>query len=98
MNNKIDFVSFGLFNNFPGAEIYDQFKGEAELEGYEGFHKRSHSFTPSGMTEEEFDQFVSQMYRSFYLRKGYVWERIKSLESLDQVSGYFYALLYNFLF
>lgn len=98
VNNKIDFVSFGLFNNFPGAEIYDQFKGEAELEGYEGFHKRSHSFTPDGMSEDEFDQYVSKMYRKFYLRKGYIWKRIKSLESFDQIGGYFYAFLYNFLF
>ncbi len=98
LENDIDFVNFSVFNNFPGSEIYQEFKGEAELEGFEGYHARSHSFTPEGMSKKEFDDYVSKMYRSFYLRPSYFWKRLKGLETIDQVSGYIYAFLYNILF
>ncbi|MGM0439199.1 MAG: B12-binding domain-containing radical SAM protein [Patescibacteria group bacterium] len=98
LENNIDFVNFSVFNMFPGSEIHEHFKGESELEGFEGYHTRSHTFTPEGMSEEEFDNYVSKMYKRFYLRPSYAWERIKGLETIDQISGYIYAFLYNLLF
>ena len=99
---NMDFAHFNKFTPYPGTELYRNLTKE----GYEfDFTSRScsqldHSYimyTPKGMTEKEFREFVDTAYKRYYLRPKYILKQMGQLQSFTDikrlVDGFF--AIYN---
>jgi len=85
-------ATFGAFTPFPGTEVFDMVKEKVpEIEDGTacdlskihtiGFH--SYVFTE--LTDKEIGLMVKEAYKRFYLRPGYILNRMKTLRSLGEL-------------
>ncbi|MCD6574388.1 radical SAM protein [Candidatus Aerophobetes bacterium] len=69
-----DFASFNIFEPRPGSPIFDNFKHRGNWENY-NFGQLSFCEIP----QTELREYMKKAYVEFYLRPGYVFQRVKKV-------------------
>jgi len=91
------FAHFNKFTPYPGTEIYKRLVQEGYKIDFNKFHSQLdhlHSiYSPKGMSKKQLGEVVSKSYKRFYLRPGYMFNRlfeIRDFESLiREINGFF---------
>lgn len=86
---KLDFAQFAVTTPFPGTKLYDVY-----MAGKKGIHIPWDSFVYAGtgeglspvfesdrLSRDEIRRLAKRAYREFYLRPGYVWQRLRGIRS-----------------
>lgn len=100
IREKLDFAHFNRFAPFPGTELYaTACAGDAELAAndWQAFGsvqdvERIH-FLPAGMTREQYTAVLRRLTRRFYLRPGYVLQRLRGIKTMTQLRGHLLGAL-----
>lgn len=89
---KVDFAQFSITTPFPATELYEIYmRGRTEAPKWEDFVYASVSnpttpvFESDKLTREDLAKWVSKAYRDFYLRPGYIWQRLKRCTSRAEI-------------
>ncbi len=89
---KVDFAQFSITTPFPATELYDIYmKGRKEPPKWEDFvyaaagSPTTPVFESDKLTREDLKMWVSKAYRLFYLRPGYVWQRLMRCTSWAEI-------------
>ncbi|MEM5806804.1 MAG: radical SAM protein [Candidatus Aenigmatarchaeota archaeon] len=77
---KPDFATFNLLTPLPGSEIYEALKPKEKWEKFD-FTSTSFCSIPS----EEMENEIGEMYRKYYLRFGYITNRIKKVHKFSDL-------------
>jgi len=98
MQDTIDFAkslpiktpSFYITTILPNTELWTLAfaSGEARIQEWDAFSmvNPDHlTYIPKGLTEEILKKFQKRAYRQFYLRPSYILQRLKSINSIEQV-------------
>ncbi|MDP8235341.1 MAG: radical SAM protein [Candidatus Erginobacter occultus] len=85
-----DFVIFNLAIPLPGTELYREAreKGLLLADGFEMYPLTDGAHVlirPEGITPEELKNFYNRAYRTYYLRPRYLFQRLKSLKSWEDL-------------
>jgi radical SAM superfamily enzyme YgiQ (UPF0313 family) len=84
-------ASFGILTPYPGSVLFDMVsKDHPEIgDGSEVSMARIHTqgffneyFT--SLSRAELEKYVRKAYRKFYLRPGYLWKKLRSIDSIDE--------------
>jgi len=85
-------ASFGILTPYPGTELFDRVAEQYPeiMDGSDSTMENLHTqgfFSESicGISGEELSRDIVKAYRSFYLRPGYLWERFRRIESLEEL-------------
>ncbi|MBI2304208.1 MAG: radical SAM protein [Chloroflexi bacterium] len=88
---KLDYAHFNKFVPFPGTALYERLVGEGyDFDVNEMPSILDHSailYVPEGMTKEEFQTFLDQANREFYLRPSHILRRLVRTRSWDELMG-----------
>jgi anaerobic magnesium-protoporphyrin IX monomethyl ester cyclase len=89
---KVDFAQFAVTTPFPGTELYDIFmKGRTEKIPWDSFvyagtdNPTIPMFESDQLSREDLKTWLRRAYRTFYLRPGYVWQRLQRSTSLPEI-------------
>jgi radical SAM superfamily enzyme YgiQ (UPF0313 family) len=96
---KVDFAQFSITTPFPSTELYDIYmRGRTEPPKWENFVYASTGtqttpvFESDKLTREDLKTWTARAYREFYLRPGYVWQRLKRCTSWPEIKTNFKGL------
>ena len=96
---KVDFAQFSVTTPFPATELYDIYmRGRKEPPKWEDFvyagtdNPTTPVFESDKLTREDLKAWTSKAYRSFYLRPGYIWQRLKRCTSWAEIKTNFKGL------
>jgi anaerobic magnesium-protoporphyrin IX monomethyl ester cyclase len=96
---KVDFAQFSITTPFPATELYDIYmKGRKEPPKWEDFVYASAGspttpvFESDKLTREDLKMWAKKAYRLFYLRPGYVWQRLLRCTSWAEIKTNFKGL------
>jgi anaerobic magnesium-protoporphyrin IX monomethyl ester cyclase len=89
---KVDFAQFSITTPFPATELYDIYmQGRKEPPKWEDFvyvgtdNLATPVFESDKLTREDLKTWASKAYRMFYLRPGYIWQRVKRCTSWAEI-------------
>ncbi len=96
----IDLATFYCVQLYPGSPLHKEVKERGELLHEEWDHYSSiidtrdnkFHYVPKGLTAEDLKREVKNAYRSFYLRPSYMFRRLFSLRSWDEVKAHLAAV------
>jgi radical SAM superfamily enzyme YgiQ (UPF0313 family) len=87
-----DFVQFSIATPYPGTELGRLAAEKGCLpESWDGYmyadlkSTRNSSSGITNMTRKELQEWNRRAYKSFYLRRGYVWKRLKKMTSFGEL-------------
>jgi radical SAM superfamily enzyme YgiQ (UPF0313 family) len=87
----LDFAHFNKFVPLPGSDIYKNLiAGGHKFNFDQGFYINNHqslAYLPEGFTRQEYTSALNAAYKNFYLRPGYIWRRILSLRTPEEIWG-----------
>jgi anaerobic magnesium-protoporphyrin IX monomethyl ester cyclase len=93
---KVDFAQFSVTTPFPATELYDIYmQGRKEPPNWEEFvyagtdNRTTPVFESDSLTREDLKAWTSKAYRMFYLRPGYIWQRLKRCTSWAEIKTNF---------
>ena len=96
---KVDFAQFSITTPFPSTELYDIYmKGRQSPPKWEDFvyagtdNPATPVFESDALTRADLKHWVSKAYRMFYLRPGYIWQRLKRCTSWAEIKTNFKGL------
>jgi anaerobic magnesium-protoporphyrin IX monomethyl ester cyclase len=96
---KVDFAQFSITTPFPSTELYDIYmQGRKEPPKWEDFiyagtdNPATPVFESDTLTRADLKLWVSKAYRMFYLRPGYIWQRLKRSTSWAEIKTDFKGL------
>ncbi len=96
---KVDFAQFSITTPFPATELYDIYmQGRKEPPKWEDFiyagtdNPTTPVFESDSLTRDDLKMWDSKAYRMFYLRPGYVWQRLKRCTSWAEIKTNFKGL------
>ncbi|QGY39359.1 radical SAM protein [Pseudodesulfovibrio cashew] len=85
-------ASFGILTPYAGTELFNRVAAEhpeirdGSDSNMENLHVSGfYSESVCGVPGETLSRWVLKCYRSFYLRPSYIWKRLRSIESLDEL-------------
>lgn len=89
---KVDFAQFSVTTPFPATELYDIYmRGRTEPPKWEDFvyagtdNPTTPVFESDKLTREDLKMWTAKAYKEFYLRPGYVWQRLKRCTSMAEI-------------
>ncbi|MBI5427932.1 MAG: cobalamin B12-binding domain-containing protein [Nitrospinae bacterium] len=96
-----DYAQFSITTPFPGTKLYDEIKqgkwGRLTTEDYSEFHCWNVVFLPNGYkNKEEVWEMEREAFRSFYFRPGYIFKRILSIRSFEDIRRYWNGVVLVF--
>jgi len=74
-----DLVTFNLFKPFPGSTLYDELEQSGRLlhRSWEDYFTTSETLVfETGLSEDVYKGLLKKAWVSFYLRPGFLWQRI----------------------
>jgi anaerobic magnesium-protoporphyrin IX monomethyl ester cyclase len=87
-----DFVQFSIATPYPGTELNRIASEKGCLsESWDGYvyadltSISNSAFEISSMSRQELRKWNRKAYTSFYLRRGYIWKRLKKMTSADEL-------------
>jgi anaerobic magnesium-protoporphyrin IX monomethyl ester cyclase len=87
----LDFAHYNKFVPLPGSDIYKDLVAQGRKFNFDqGFYINNHNdfaYIPDGFSRLEYTRALNLAYRNFYLRPGYIWRRILSLRTFNEVWG-----------
>lgn len=93
----LDFAHFNKFVPYPGTDIYRELKTEGREFIFDkaSFINNQCDFIylPPAFSEEEFKRKLSQAYREFYFRPGYILRKLLGLRSFTEFVGHLKGFL-----
>jgi len=97
----LGYAHFNKFIPLPGTEIYRQLIEQRGVNDFYNYNKESSSitalttvdFVPDGLDPEIYKKFLVYAHKKFYLRPSYIFRRLRSISSLDQLKGQIYGAL-----
>lgn len=96
---KVDFAQFSITTPFPATELYDIYmRGRTEPPKWEDFiyasteNSAAPVFESDKLTREDLRLWSGKAYRMFYLRPGYIWQRLKRCTSWAEIKTNFKGL------
>ncbi|MGD0779731.1 MAG: radical SAM protein [Dehalococcoidales bacterium] len=96
---KVDFAQFSVTTPFPGTELYEIYKQiNPEDIPWDKFvyagtdNPASPVFESDNLTREDLEKWTSRAYREFYLRPGYVWQRLRRCTNWGEIRMNFKGL------
>jgi anaerobic magnesium-protoporphyrin IX monomethyl ester cyclase len=95
-----DFVQYSITTAIPGADIYEQTKGDCNSETEDPWRSfalgkmkvvapEKVRFAGLDYSIHDLDKMLSRAYRSFYFRPKIIWRLLRRLSSFDQLKMYF---------
>ena len=97
---KVDFAQFSVTTPFPATELYEIYmRGRTEPPKWEDFiyagtdSRTTPVFESDKLTRQDLKTWTSKAYRSFYLRPGYIWQRLKRCTSWAEIKTNFNGLM-----
>ena len=89
---KVDFAQFSVTTPFPGTELYDIYmRNRQEPISWDSFvyagtdNPTTPVFESDNLTREDLKKWLAYAYRAFYLRPGYLWQRLRRCTSWDEI-------------
>jgi radical SAM superfamily enzyme YgiQ (UPF0313 family) len=90
---KLDFVQFSVTIPYPGCELYELYLKDSKVRDipWESFvyadldRKTTPVFETSQLSREALAYWLNRAYREFYLRPGYIWQRVRKTTSLKDL-------------
>jgi anaerobic magnesium-protoporphyrin IX monomethyl ester cyclase len=96
---KVDFAQFSVTTPFPGTELYEIYmQNRKEPVSWDSFvyagtdNPTTPVFESDKITREALKKWVARAYRTFYLRPGYFWQRLRRCTSWDEIRMNFKGL------
>ena len=97
----LGYAHFNKFIPFPGTEIYRKLIEQRGRNDFYNYNMESSSitalttvdFVPEGLNPDKYKKFLVYAHKKFYLRPSYIFRRLKSISSLDQLKGQVYGAL-----
>ncbi|OGN99213.1 MAG: hypothetical protein A2Y89_05775 [Chloroflexi bacterium RBG_13_51_18] len=96
---KVDFAQFSVTTPFPGTELYDIYMlDKKENIAWEKFvyagtdNPATPVFESDTVKREDLQIWTRRAYREFYLRPGYIWQRLRRCASLAEIRMNFKGL------
>ena len=101
LNLPLGYAHFNKFIPLPGTEIYQKL---IELEGINNFYDYNTEsssitalttvdFVPKGLDPDKYKKFLVYAHKKFYMRPSYIFNRLRSISSWDQLKGQIYGAL-----
>tara|TARA_B100000579_G_scaffold130123_1_gene105053 strand:+ start:3788 stop:5371 length:1584 start_codon:yes stop_codon:yes gene_type:complete len=89
-----DYAQFGIVCPFPGTQLYKEIKqgkwGKFLTENFEDYNMWQPTWLPDGYQNiNQLKEMEKLAYTKFYLRPKYVFGRIKSIKSFEDIKRYF---------
>jgi radical SAM superfamily enzyme YgiQ (UPF0313 family) len=89
---KVDYVKFTVLTPYPGTPLYDDVRSGKFGKMTEEMNRLTGhfaTFVPDGYKDlDEVNEMARWLTRRFYLRPGYIWDRLVSIRNLDDVKKY----------
>jgi anaerobic magnesium-protoporphyrin IX monomethyl ester cyclase len=89
---KVAFAQFSVTTPFPGTELYDIYmQNRKESVSWDSFvyagtdNPTTPVFESDKLTRDDLTKWLRQAYRDFYLRPGYVWQRLRRCTSWGEI-------------
>jgi radical SAM superfamily enzyme YgiQ (UPF0313 family) len=96
---KVDFAQFSVTTPFPGTELYEIYmRNRKEPVSWDSFvyagtdNPTTPVFESDKLTRDDLKAWLSRAYRRFYLRPGYIWQRLKRCTSWNEIKINFKGL------
>ncbi|HTY81629.1 MAG TPA: radical SAM protein [Dehalococcoidales bacterium] len=96
---RVDFAQFSVTTPFPGTELYEIYmQNRKEPVSWDSFvyagtdNPTMPVFESDKLSREDLKKWVAQAYRGFYLRPGYLWQRLRRCTSWDEIRMNFKGL------
>jgi anaerobic magnesium-protoporphyrin IX monomethyl ester cyclase len=87
----LDFAHFNKFVPLPGSDIYKNLVAQGhEFSFDQGFYINNHNdfaYLAEGFSRLEYGRVLNAAYKNFYLRPAYIWRRLLSLRTFDEICG-----------
>lgn len=84
-------ASFGILTPYPGTELFENLSKvspgirDGSAAGMDNLHVQGFfSEKICGIRSEDLSRYIVRAYRSFYLRPGYLMEKLRRIESLEE--------------
>jgi len=97
---KVDYAQFSVTTPFPATELYDIYmRGRKEPPKWEDFvyagvdKSTTPVFESDKITREDLKKWTGKAYRTFYLRPGYIWQRLRRCTNTAEIRNNFKGFL-----
>ena len=88
---SLDFAHFNKFVPFPGTSIYKELASKGHKFYFnDGAYINNHSdfmYLPNAFEKNEYERLLNKAYKEFYLRPGYLLQRILSVRTIAEFFG-----------
>lgn len=88
---KLDYAHFNKFVPYPGTGLYRKLRNEGHSFDFSlNSSITAHSdfmYIPETLTREYYMNFINYAHKEFYLRPGYIFHRLFSLRTRDELKG-----------
>jgi hypothetical protein len=86
-------VKFNILTPYPDTVLYDEIKsgswGRLESEDYDKLTGYFATFVPYGYRDSSHVQLVKRYaYRRYYFRLGYIYSRVRTIRSLEDIKRF----------
>ncbi len=89
---KVDFAQFSVTTPYPGTELYNIYmKDRTESIPWENFvyagtdNPATPVFESDEISRDDLKYWIKQAYREFYLRRSYIWQRLRQCNSFSVI-------------
>ena len=89
---KVDFAQFSVTTPFPGTELYDIYTQDRHASiPWENFvysgadNPAIPVFESDRLSRADLQYWIKQAYREFYLRRDYIWQRLRRCTSFNEI-------------
>jgi anaerobic magnesium-protoporphyrin IX monomethyl ester cyclase len=96
LDMDLDYAHFNKFVPFPGTELYSKLVSQGHKFDFKKCSIIDHSalvYVPEGISRQEYREFLDSSFRKFYLRPKYIFKRLLSINSMDELIGQIRGLL-----
>jgi len=91
------FAHFNKFTPYPGTEIYNRLVNEGYKFDFNKFYSQLDHlhgiYSPKDISKKQLGEFVSKSYKKFYLRPGYIFNRLFEIRDFEglirEINGFF---------
>jgi radical SAM superfamily enzyme YgiQ (UPF0313 family) len=86
----MEFAHFNKFTPYPGSELYRMLAEQGckyDFTKWESQHdmKGKIMYTPDGITEEQYREWLVKAHKRYYLRPRYIARQLSGIRSVDDV-------------
>ncbi len=83
-------VSFSIATPYPGTKLYNFYKEKGYIKTFDWklYGGEDPVFETEAISKEMFKSFLIKAHRKFYFRASYIWKRLKSVRSYEEIKTY----------